>query len=247
MNFNPKIIFGSMRMLEYTYDENYWIDLFDYMYDKGIIIHHISAEYSSFEFYLKILKLFEKKFPFKKIKHLIKLAEPHFDSNSFNSASFYSKLNTYLNSIGSNHIWGVQWMWRGDMNFEEKRIVNYNSDFSLLSEIVISCKKKGLIERFFIFPYTDSFCIASQKLNSELSASIFDGLTIYRNLIEKEHDIFLNYFSNNIIIRPLYAGKLDGNISKKEAFDFSVNHPNIDYGIVSISSKAKLNELLNDI
>jgi len=77
-----------------------------------------------------------------------------------------------------------------------------------------------------------------------LSKPLFDGLTIYRNLKEKEFDGFLNYFSNNIIIRPLNSGNLDKKINKKDAFDFSVNHPNIDYAIVSISSREKLNELI---
>ena len=48
-----------MRMLEYSYDEYYWVDLFDYMYEKGIDIHHVSSEYASFDFSLnnpKVLK-----------------------------------------------------------------------------------------------------------------------------------------------------------------------------------------------
>jgi hypothetical protein len=244
MKPNNKIIFGSMRMLEYSYDECYWVDLFDYMYEKGIEIHHVSSEYASFDFYLRILKLFKEKFPFKVIKHLVKLAEPHFDSDTFNAELFYIKIINYLNNLDTKKIWGVQWMWRGDMKFEEKRIEDYIRNFNLLLETVRNCKKNEQFEGFYLFPYTDLFCSLSQKLNSDLSTHLFDGLTVYRNYNEREYDDFLNLFPNNIIIRPLNAGKLDENISKKDALDFSINHPNIDYGIVSISSKEKLNELI---
>ena len=244
MTYNNKIIFGSMRMLEYSYDEYYWVDLFDYMYEKGIDIHHVSSEYASFDFYLRTLGLFKEKFPFKVIRHLVKLAEPHFDSDTFDPELFFNKVKYYLKNLSSDQIWGVQWMWRGDLKFEEKRIESFTGNFNLIYETVKNCKKKSLFEGFYLFPYTDTFCSSSHELNIGLSKPLFDGLTIYRNLKEKEFDGFLNYFSNNIIIRPLNSGNLDKKINKKDAFDFSVNHPNIDYAIVSISSREKLNELI---
>ncbi|MFN9666745.1 MAG: hypothetical protein ACK57C_09120 [Bacteroidota bacterium] len=111
-----------MRMLDYSYDEYYWVDLFDYMYEKGIDIHHISSEYASFDFYLRTLGLFKEKFPFKVIRHLVKLAEPHFDSDTFDPELFFNKVKYYLKNLSSDQIWGVQWMCRGDLKFEVKRI-----------------------------------------------------------------------------------------------------------------------------
>lgn len=233
-----------MRMLEYSYDEFYWVDLFDYMYEKGIDIHHVSSEYASFEFYIRTLKLFNEKYPLKVIKHLVKLAEPHFDSNVFDPENFYNKVKNYLKILNIGKIWGVQWMWRGDLKFEEKRMESFTKNFRLISETVESCKNKSLFEGFYLFPYTNTFCSLANKLNVELAIPLFDGLTIYRNFKEREFDGFLDYFSNNIIIRPLNSGDLDEKINKKDAFDFSINHPNINYAIVSISSKEKLNILL---
>jgi hypothetical protein len=59
-----------------------------------------------------------------------------------------------------------------------------------------------------------------------------------------EYDKYLNYFSDNIIIRPLNAGRLDPNINKKTAISYALNHKNITAGIISFSSKEKLQEIL---
>ena len=76
------VIFGTMRIDDYPYEDQYWIDLFYQMYAFGINIHHTSLEYSSYTRYCKILEKFSLKYPNKRIKHVVKLAEPNFEDNS---------------------------------------------------------------------------------------------------------------------------------------------------------------------
>jgi len=239
-----KLIFGTMRMTEYKYSVPYWVDLFNYMYDNGITVHHVSSEYDSYGFYLDVLSDFKSKYPKKQITHLVKLAEPHFDSNEFSSAQFQLKIDKYLSELNVSKLWGIQWMWRGDLNDEIKRLDNFNFFFKILYSIVFKLKKNNLIDGFYLFSYTYTFCELAISLSKELNNSLFDGLTVYRNIQENEFDKYLDFFERNIIIRPLFAGKLDVSLSKKYLLEYSLNHGRVKNGIISISSFDKLNELL---
>ncbi len=68
---------------------------------------------------------------------------------------------------------------------------------------------------------------------------------MYRNIQENEFDKYLVFFERNIIIRPLFAGKLETSLSKKQLVDYALNHVRVTNGIISISSIDKLNEILN--
>ena len=60
-----------------------------------------------------------------------------------------------------------------------------------------------------------------------------------------EFDKYLDFFERNIIIRPLFAGKLETSLSKKQLVEYALNHGTVTNGIISISSVDKLNELLS--
>jgi hypothetical protein len=224
MEVYSKLIFGSMRMSEYDYSVLHWVDLFDKMHDSGIFVHHVSSEYDSYVLYITVLKEFNLKYPNKQILHLVKLAEPHFDSSEFNPYLFQSKIDKYFVELNVSKLWGIQWMWRGDL-------------FEL--------KKNNLIDGFYLFNYTNTFCELAITLSKQFDNSLFDGLTVYRNVQENEFDKYLDYFERNIIIRPLFAGKLETSLSKKQLVEYALNHGRVTNGIISISSIDKLNQLLN--
>lgn len=245
MEVCSKLIFGSMRMSEYDYSVSHWVDLFDKMHDSGIIVHHVSSEYDSYAFYITVLKEFNSKYPNKQISHLVKLAEPNFDSSQFNPKLFQSKVDKYLAELNVSRLWGIQWMWRGDLKNEISRLDNFKENIVLLSSKVFELKKNNLIDRFYLFNYTKTFCEIAITLSKQFKNSLFDGLTVYRNIQENEFDKYLDFFERNIIIRPLFANQLETSLSKKQLVEYALNHCKITNGIISISSNDKLNQLLN--
>jgi hypothetical protein len=232
-------------MSEYDYSVSHWVDLFDKMHNSGIIVHHVSSEYDSYVFYIAVLKKFNLKYPNKQILHLVKLAEPHFDSSEFNPKLFQSKIYKYLADLSVSKLWGIQWMWRGDLKNEISRLDNFKENILLLNSKVVELKNNNLIDGFYLFSYTDSFCELATTLSKQFDISLFDGLTVYRNIQENEFDKYLDFFERNIIIRPLFAGKLETSYSKKKLVEYALSHGKITNGIISISSVDKLNELLN--
>jgi hypothetical protein len=234
-----------MRMTEYNYSISHWVDLFSEMHDRGIFIHHVSSEYESYYYYLDVLKEFNLKFPNKQIEHLVKLAEPHFDSDRFNFTLFQSKIDKYLTDLNKSMLWGIQWMWRGNLNDEPVRLKNFESNFQLLYSNVKKLKKNNIINGFYLFPYTTTFCEHALELSKSIKIKLFDGLTVYRNIQENDFDKYLCFFERNIIIRPLYGGKLNTIIPPQELIEFSLNHKSVEKAIISISSNFRLKELLN--
>lgn len=245
MYAQSKLIFGTMRMTEYNYSTSHWIDLFSEMHDRGIFVHHVSSEYESYCYYLDVLKEFNLKFPNKEIAHLVKIAEPHFDSDIFNLILFQSKIDKYLTDLNKSMLWGIQWMWRGNLNDEAGRLKSYESNFQLLYSKVKELKKKNIIDGFYLFPYTITFCEHVLELSKIVKIKLFDGLTVYRNIQENDFDKYLSFFERNIIIRPLYGGKLNTTIHPQRLVEFSLNHIGVAKGIISISSSFRLKELLN--
>ena len=234
-----------MRMSEYDYSVAHWVDLFDKMHDSGIVVHHVSSEYDSYVLYMTVLKEFNLKYPEKQISHLVKLAEPHFDSSDLNPKLFQSKVHKYLTELNVSKLWGIQWMWRGDLKSESKRLDNFKKSIVILNSMVLELKNNDLIDGFYLFSYTDSFCELASTLLEQFDISLFDGLTVYRNILENDFDKYLDFFERNIVIRPLFAGKLETSHSKKQLVEYALNHSRVTNGIISISSIDKLNELLN--
>jgi hypothetical protein len=245
MEVYSKLIFGSMRMSEYDYSVLYWVDLFDKMHDSGIFVHHVSSEYDSYVLYITVLKEFNLKYPNKQILHLVKLAEPHFERSKFDPKLFQSKIDKYLTDLNVSKLWGIQWMWRGDLNNEISRLDNFKEHIELLNSKVFELKKNNVIDGFYLFSYTKTFCELAILLSKQLNNTVFDGLTVYRNIHENEFDIYLDSFERNIIIRPLFAGKLETSLSKKQLVEYALNHGKVTNGIISISSVDKLYELLS--
>lgn len=243
MSLYNRLIFGSMRMNQYNYSVKYWIDLFNYMYENGISTHHVSYEYDSYLLYLTIYKKFQTIYPEKKLNHLVKLAEPHFDSEVFKPELMRQKVDDYLNDLNSEKLWGIQWMWRGNLEDDNSRLEAFEQNYSIFSSTLHELKKEGKFQKLFLFPYTKLFCEFVIQICHQNQTEIFDGLTVYRNIEEKDYDQYFKYFNNNIIIRPLNAGKFVGNINKKKAIIYALNHINISAAIISISAVDRLKEI----
>ncbi len=239
-----KIVFGSMRMCEYDYSNSYWVNLFNEIYDMGIVIHHVSNEYESFSLYCNVLNEFYNVYPEKRIKHIVKLAEPHFDSNIFDAELLLLKINYYRHALQvENELFGIQWMWRGSLSDDLLRCKQFYNSGIQIKDYISFLKREGLIGKFYIFPYSIGF--AEAVLNMEnIYSGFFDGFIVYRNFNELEYDSILDKSKKlNLILRPLNAGKTLNEKNAKDSFRFAISHKNISAGIISISSISKLNEI----
>lgn len=238
------LVFGSMRMLEYNYSLEYWVELFEDLYDSGVTTFHSSNEYESFDLFCKVIIVFQKKNPEKNIKHIVKIAEPHFNLNFFDANLLEEKINEYCFKLNLSSINIIQWMWRGNLqdNFEREQL--FEQYYPEVEKMIIHLKKINKIEKFYCFPYSLDFALSAIKKNH------IDGLIVYRNILEKEYDIALQLAAElnkkSYIIRPLYAGKaLSGvNQSPKSLVQWALNFPNIEGAIISISKISRLKEII---
>jgi hypothetical protein len=233
-----------MRMCEYDYSNSYWVNLFNEMYEKGIVIHHVSNEYESFKFYSNVLNKFYDVYPKKRIKHIVKLAEPHFDSNFFDPELLMLKINDYRQALQvEKELFGIQWMWRGSLSDDVFRCKQFEKSGIQIKDYISLLKRNRLIGKFYIFPYSISFAKAVLKFENSYSG-FFDGFIVYRNFMELEFDSILNESNkSNLVLRPLNAGKTLNVKNAKDSFEFALSHKNVSAGIISISSVDKLNEI----
>ncbi len=245
MNLNDKqIIFGSMRIDEHSYSDIHWIELFNFMYDNGVQIHHVSSEYGSYDRYCAILKKFKNQYPKKKIHHIVKLAEPHFSDTSFNPNSFINKIENYKEQLLTKEIYIIQWMWRRHLKDDSNRLKNFDKKYKIIERAIGACKKRGDIKYFYCFPYTLDFA------QNVLKKDIIDGLVLYRNIFETEFDQIIykcgELGKKCITIRPLAAGRaLKVNNSLNELMNFCFNISAVSGVIVSISTIQRFQKIFN--
>lgn len=239
-----KIIFGSMRMLEYDFPAAYWVNLFSDLHDLGVRIWHSSSEYESFGLFCEVVDKFRKTFPDKPIKHMVKLAEPHFHVNTFDAGLLNQKVDEYLKKLQTDSLYCVQWMWRGDLSDNERRKALFLENYPAIEKAVAALRQSGRIENFHCFPYDAGF--AQAVLNSKA----IDGLVVYRNKLETEYDELLQQAAqagkHSFIIRPLFGGKaleLEGE-TPRSLLRFALDMPNVDGAVLSISSIGKITQIL---
>ena len=239
---NNNLIFGSMRICDYDYDDSYWISFFEYLYDSGVNTHHVSFEYESYKRYCKILKKYLSVNPEKKVNHIVKLAEPHFGINSFSETKFYNLIQKYLDDLNCNSIQIVQWMWRGLMKQEKQRISSFKKNIPRISDAFKKLKLNKKVEQIYCFPYTERFAEICLKL------PFIDGFTVYRNPKENNFDQIIELCEKNskdiITIRPFLAGTMfKESYNAKELLEYSLNSNSISKVILSVSNKEKFNQL----
>jgi hypothetical protein len=238
---NP-FIFGTMRMNEKNYSFNEWVDFFKYLYfSLKINWLHASNEYDSFDLLCDILRKIkvEKGIHFKLI---VKLGEPHFDDHEFCPKRLEEKVSIYNSNLPNNSINIVQWMWRSYLDNDKKRLKFFLQSASSISKQFNSLKEKGLVKKFYCFPYTIDFAERAEELN------IFDGYTLYRNKYENEYSSFINKLDKGqiISIRPFYGGIgfKDGK-TFSEMIDFNINHRSINKIILTATENKHLLQVKN--
>ena len=136
-----EVVFGTMRMTEYNYSVEYWVKLINEFYDLGLLKHHTSNEYESYPFYCEVLSKFYEAYPNKKIKHIVKLADPSFQEPEFDGQRLLQKIQSYLKDLQTDSLHAIQWMWRGNLENKVQRLDDFHAsstqfktrDFSRIS------------------------------------------------------------------------------------------------------------------
>lgn len=221
--------------------------------DCGINTFHSSFEYESHEYFCQIFSKVKKLYPSTNFHHIVKLGEPHFDSDYFNPKRFERIIDKQLIDLGTDRIDIVQWLLRHTPNTNKYRIKILKESFLEFNETVESLKKKGKINCIGSHPYTKEFAYKCGNL-----CNIECWIT-YLNLVEIEwYPLLKDPF---LAIRPLAGGGLLKNdhiwnfLKKHDFFEdtnklkicstFPLLHPNVKTIITSIKNLDQLIELQN--
>lgn len=233
-----------MRLLEVERSLTDWAAFFRQVHDLGITRLHSSMEYESFPLLCEILAVLRTDDPRICFTHVVKLAEPSFDDAAFSATRMIEKVDSYRQQLGSDCIDDIQWMWRQDLDEDERRIARYEEESAAICRTAQELKQAGSIRRFLCFPYSPEFA------ETAIATAGIDGLAIYRNIQEREYDPALAICNRlgktALAIRPLNAGKVfEGDQrTPRELFDCALDMKPIEAGIVSTSSIDHLGALL---
>jgi hypothetical protein len=195
------LAFGSMRLPAAASDDAL-VGLLLTLVDAGVTTLHSSSEYDTFPRFCALLAQVRAARPAVAFEHVIKLAEPHFDSDRFDPASFERKLDDYRRALAADRIDVVQWMLRFDLKQEERRLEILDRDSAAIGAAVDAAG--GRLGAMACFPYTLGFA------RRVLAQPWCHGMVDYLNPLETESMEYVSSIGDRgfIALRPLAAGKI---------------------------------------
>jgi aryl-alcohol dehydrogenase-like predicted oxidoreductase len=230
------LTFGSMRIHERSLDDAAWERLLRASFELGVTTLHSSTEYESYPRFLEILRRFQPK-----VRHIVKLAEPHFGDAAFDDARLRSKVDGYLADLGAERLDVVQWMWRGDLKDESGRLAGYKRQLAEIGSAFDTLRRAGKIGAVAPFPYTAGFADAVTE------SGTCEALAVYLNPVEQEMapQIARAHAAgmHAIAIRPFAAGKALAGATPGECVQSVLRHPGVATAVVSYSTLEHLTEL----
>lgn len=237
-----EIIFGSMRMSEKSRPIEYWVHFFKHMHDRGIVQHHVSIEYDSFELYATVFKAFKLKYPDCTLIPICKIGEPSYNDQNFSRSRFIEKCADYCTQLNINTI-NVQWMSRLFLTDNTQRRTHLSEISSEFNDVIKSLQKDNKILNYCIFPYS----VNDLQLYLEEQQYSPDYYMTYFNIIENQFEIILQKYNsnNNVAIRPFMAKKILDNYSLKEALLKIIESGAFNSFVVSLSNKKQIDEIIS--
>lgn len=244
-----ELTFGSMR---FEFDNDFEAEkLLRESIKIGINTFHTSFEYPSHNYFASIFRKVKKDFPSSHFHHIVKLGEPHFDSNIFNPKRFERIIDNQLLALNTERIDIVQWLLRHSPNTNKYRLKILEESLITFNETIKKLKKTGKIKSIGSHPYSLEFAKKVGSLNN------IEYWITYLNLLEIEWQPLLD--KPFIAIRPLAAGKILKNnqiwrylknhsyFDKKSKLEstlkFPLLHPNVKSLITSVRNLSQLNSL----
>jgi aryl-alcohol dehydrogenase-like predicted oxidoreductase len=237
------LAFGSMRLLEGRLSKSHWLRLLRQSADIGVDLWHSSDEYESFELFSELNRQLRRENPSLSIRHVVKLADPHFGQDRFNPMRLSHRVDTYLHKLAADCIDTVQWMWRANLDQEERRLQDTASQDQEMQATFQSLKDRGKIGRIMPFPYTYGFA------EWVIARPWCDGLTCYLNPLETEmlpmaHRA-AHLHKQILALRPLAGGRaITAYRTADDCFAWTVMQPAVEAAVVSFSSQEHRDKLL---
>jgi len=236
-----KVTLGTMRFKDKGLTSTDVTRLIECAFDVGVTTHHSSYEYSSYKLYCEALNNSHCK---SQIKHICKLANPHFDELKFDVSKLKSKVESELLQLNTDCLDVLQWLLRSQPINDTERLAILEDQNDQMSFLFQQLKSEGKIKSVYSFPYSASFTKAVVKLDH------IDGIMSYLNMHETEYS---NWASENsfIAIRPFAAGKLlDGSNSISKLISYVIDHENVITCVVGVNNTLQLKpieELLSKV
>lgn len=199
-----------MRFLDKDLNTNQVTNIIEKGYDIGITTHHSSFEYSSHQLYTNALKASTCK---KNIKHIVKLAAPHFEEQKFCGKTLKTKVESQLKILNIDRIDVLQWLVRSKPINDFDRLNTLSTQELEIEECLLDLKKSGVIKSIFSFPYSVPFA------NEIVKRNYIDGIIAYLNTKERDFKNFANSVPF-IAIRPFLGGDL---VDSKESAEQKIH------------------------
>jgi aryl-alcohol dehydrogenase-like predicted oxidoreductase len=238
-----KIVLGTMRFDPERHSPDHWVQLLRHAHEGGVRRLHCSDEYDSFPFLLRVLEALRVESPELHFDFVVKLAEPSFDVHEFSEHRLFEHLDRYRNVLAVDELHAVQWMWRGDLSNDRKRIVEFGRHSAEVVKAADRAKRSGHVGSFFCFPYSHAFATCALENDS------IDGLAIYRNPQETEYDDLLKTCGDSgrsaLVIRPFAAGDALNAGEPGDLIRYSARVPEVTGIIVSCGSVGHLEECIH--
>jgi len=243
-------VFGTMRLEQHDLDS--CIDLLQHVLEAGVRRFHSSTEYGSFKLFCVALPhaCARSGIDIDSLRHIVKLASPHFGESRFDESTMVSAVDEYRKSLEVDTLDVVQWMTRMDLADESARMNCLSRDNEAIANYAKNARADGNINRLGCFPYTRTF------RDAVIQKPWCDTLVDYLNLDEREaYDSIpnLNDGQSIIAIRPLYpmfsesSDNSAARPSADECLTFSLQNDKVEAVVVSASSIEHADELVSII
>ncbi len=226
-----RFVYGTMRLdaLEQTQAT----ELLCTLLQAGVRRFHSSDEYASFGLFSRSLAgaCGQTGVNPASLRHVVKLASPHFDEHHFDAVAVRDRLERYATALGAPCIAQVQWMARIDLKDEPARLALLEKEGPAIAAAAANLRKSGIIEEFGCFPYTVDFAKAA------IQTGAFDVFIDYYNPWERDAEAYADMLKTSGIsfmaLRPFAAGKgFEEGRSVADLLDFAEGHPTLD-GVIA--------------
>jgi hypothetical protein len=204
-----------------------------FAHKKGIKHIHVSDEYSSYHLIKKSLE----KIYLKNLTIIIKLSEPKKDFQKFNLKRFEKKLFKYRKDFGMRNTYIIQFVNRYKCKDKNSYLFHEKKIFDSLKDVIVKLKEKKIIKYFYYFPYY-------KNRNFKNKYKFIDGITIYRNILQKNDDYFAKKNNFKIISMRVFGGNNVINKNKKKLVIFNLKNKLVKYVIIGANNYNQLNEIL---
>ncbi|MEP3525438.1 MAG: hypothetical protein ABJN24_08420 [Hyphomicrobiales bacterium] len=242
LSLSNHFIFGTMRMGDIGLDVSR--ALIAHMLKCGVTKFHTSFEYECYDLFCSALSQAcqETNTDQATLKHIVKLASPHFDETHVSSADIVSHVERYKGDLQVDTLHCVQWMARIDLSKENERLDVLERDYDTLGDVFKKLKSSKDIEQVGCFPYTTGF---AQKA---IKTGLFDCMVDYLNPLETNALDYMKDLQTAgmpfTALRPFNAGKcLDEGYTIAKLLDYVKQNAPLSGAIIGTGSFEHFNEI----